>query len=120
MVFLWRILVRINSSFTIMGDVVSYFHICYLYSNILLVVKNTFTAFHNSTHRGGTQRQSLSNFYPLITIISDCNPCKNRTCSIWGQTLIIIFRNWGRCYIVKLCQIFAYNFRATHLKWNRL
>jgi len=24
----------------VMGDVVSYFHICYLYSNILLIVKN--------------------------------------------------------------------------------
>ena len=39
----------------VMGDVVSYFHTCYFYTNVLLIVKNIFTAFHNSAHRRGTQ-----------------------------------------------------------------
>ena len=39
----------------LMGDVVSYFHTCYFYTNVLLIVKNIFTAFHNSAHRRGTQ-----------------------------------------------------------------
>ena len=48
-----------------MGDIVSYFHICYLCSNVLLIVKNIFTAFHNSAHSRETQWQCFRNLYPL-------------------------------------------------------
>jgi len=40
---------------SVIGDVVSFFHTCYFYSNVLLIVKNIFTAFHNAAHRRGTQ-----------------------------------------------------------------